>query len=260
MGAPTGDSILKPVVFLVCLLGTFLVVTTAMSDTIASNRQTTFHGPDSLEIPDYMTLFQNASYSWWTPNPYHVNGSIESVLVHDHPLGDTGENELVKFTNPSEVSHPITVWAVDKWFGETTRDRHEFYFYQHGGTLGLDDYSYLSRFPEDYTYFSEWDNDTLTVIEWYETTIYLRHAYTVLLTGNYTGPSVYTSILAWHCDLALYHISDGSVSADPWTIVAQFFTFSLPGIPLWLNVLLMVPIMAGVGVVAYVLIRGALPA
>lgn len=258
MAAPTMDKIAPPIVFLVALLAVFITLTQAMTPTINSNLETDWTPPDETDSPDYLQMFSNATYSWWEPNPYYLDGDVVE-LTHTYPLGTGNSDRDELFTNALENGHPISFVGVNGHFGELTYNRCEYFFYQHGGWFGMKTWDYLLRYPDDFTAIYANVSDDPEIIA-YSATIQLRHAYEVIIGGDEESTSTLDlQIRDWKLNISINHVTGSEASANPWTIVGQFFTFSLPGIPVWLNALIMAPILVMVGLAAYILIRGALP-
>ena len=255
MAAPTSDKVIPPIIFLVMFIGSFILIAQAMAPTISSNIDNSWNPPDTRQDPDYMLMFDSATYSWWEPNPFFVDGS---GLINTYPILGVNTN-LVAFTNPSETSHNIKMWGVFMHVGWIST-YHELYFQQKGGWFGLQLWTALLRYPDDFSplYLNETGGPSPLV--GYKGTINLRHDYTTILSGyNESSLTLDEQIDAWAFNVSIVHLVDANKTANPWAIVGQLFSLSLPGIPLWLNALLLAPIIMIVALVAFVIIRGALP-
>lgn len=249
MAAPTMDKILPPVLFLIALLTAFVAIVGGMATTIQSNLNEGWDSPGTRGIPDYMRMFTDGTYSIWTPVSYAIN---DTKIHDDWPLFDTIQTV---FENPQEDEHEIEMSAISGyWLG--TQDLVNLFFQQEGGWLGLQRYYSWAKYPGDFTEGYDVAGNLVN----YKATIYLRHEYLVVLGGyNESSASLDAQIEAWNFNVTLVHSINSTSSASPWTIVGQFFTFNLPGIPQWLSVLIAAPIMVVVAIAAYILIRGALP-
>jgi hypothetical protein len=255
MAAPTGDKVIPPIIFLVMFMGTFILIVQAMAPTISSNQENSWNPPDTRQDPDYMLMFDSATYSWWEPNPFLVDGS---GLINTYPM--LGINsELVSFSNAAEAGHNIKMWGISMHVG-WVNSYHELFFDQKGGWFGLQKWEALLRYPEDLDPLYMNDTGVPSPLVGYKGTINLRHDYTVILSGyNESSLTLDEQIDAWTFNVSIVHLIDANRTANPWAIVGQLFSLSLPGIPLWLNALLLAPIIMIVALVAFVIIRGAIP-
>jgi len=260
MSAPTSDQVIPPIVMLIGLFTVFIVMTIAMAPTITSNQEVDWTPSDEVDTPAYLDMFSSATNSMWDPNPLYVDGSD---LVSTYPAGLGRLERLETFTNPTEANHDIWFYAIDAHFLELSNDRVEFAFRQKGGFLGLEHFRSHIVYPQDFTanYVNTTETGFSDDLLSYSATFHLRHDYYMVIGGDEgSALSLDTQIRSWNFNVTIYHVLNANASANPWTIVGQFFTFRLPGIPLWLNALMMAPIMVLVGLCAFILIRGALPA
>jgi hypothetical protein len=250
MAAPLMDKVLPPIVFLVGLMTAFILILIYMNPTIESNQQASNNSPSQISAMDYeKLLFTNDTFSWFTPDPFTVTPADRTT---NYPLLLDSEM-AVKFTNPAETSHPISMWVIAKHLGDYGGERYELMFKQAGGTLGLK------------TWYTIVDSTSWSVIQMNGTVVKalavhvpLRHEYTVIVTPGPGSADAALSFMQYNYNITIgYKV--GNQSTDPWVIVGQLFTFSLPGIPLFINALIMTPILITVGVVAYIVIRSVFP-
>jgi hypothetical protein len=253
MAAPIMDKVIPPIVFLVALLTVFVMIVTAMTPTIESNQNSSFNPPKGWTSPDYFIMFANGTYSYngiWTPDPMAVNYSMTSIG------GDGDAIAHFKFHNGArddEKSHDISMWPVRRELFDLSGDRHQLRFYQSGGWLGLQEYrDRISPNDWDRTYANSSDPS------WFAS-INLRHVYNLVLRPGTGSNNTFTSFLTWNFNLTLLQLNNATQSINPWTIVSQLFTFSLPGVPWFITGLIMMPIAATVMVVSYAVIRSVFP-
>lgn len=251
MSAPTADKIIPPMLMLIALLTAFVAITAAMSPTISSNIDMDFDAPEEVRRPDYLLSYELFN-SIWEPDPYYT---INPANISENWRFDDTNGYQTTFTNAEETDHDIDMYAVSGYLGGSD-DNVDLHFQQWGGTLGLQSYKDQAKYPEDFNAHINLTGD----LDSYIATFMLRHQYTVILAGDIDAEeSIHDQILDWRFNVTIYHSYNDSDKTDPWVIVGQFFTFSLPGIPQWLNVLLAVPIMLLCGICCFILIRGALP-
>jgi hypothetical protein len=251
MAAPLMDKVLPPIVFLIGLMTAFLLIVVEMNPTIESNLQNSNNAPNQPGVPDFeRLLFSNETWSWFSPQSFSVDSSMR-VLNYPATLDS---QKAVKFTNPSESSHPISLWVIAKHLGDIgSTDRHQLLFKQSGGDLGLK------------TYYCIVDKDSYNIlavngsmVSAFSVNVMLRHNYVAIITPGPGSTDAYVSFMTYNFNVSVgYRV--GNMSTDPWSIAAQLFTFSLPGVPLIINALIMVPILVTVGVVAYIVVRSVLP-
>jgi len=251
LASPLNDKVLPAVIFLIGLMTVFILIVISMNPTIESNLQATHNAPSALDAPDYeKMLLTNLTYSWSSPNPFEVTPSDRTI---DYPALSNSER-AVQFTNPGEASHPISMWVIGKHLFDYGGDRYELFFKQSGGTLGLKTY-YCFVDQNSWTILSLSNATTVAALA---VNIELRHTYIVIVTPGPGYTDATTSFMDYNFNVSIgYKV--GNQSTDPWVIASQLFTFSLPGVPVFLTALIMTPIWASVGIVAYIVIRGALP-
>lgn len=248
MAAPTGDVVLPPLVFLMGLLTVFIVLTIAFAPTISSNLEADWTAEGAGARPEYLDAFHDGTYSTWTPNPYTLNpDNVTDTWPFDSDM-------QVRFTNPSEDAFWIQLNTFTGYWGGS-KNLTAFRFFQWGGWLGIQQYEHIVLWPQDFTARY---NSTDQTLSYYEAQVNLRHPYLFVLGGE-TEVTLDATIQNFTAEASLYHSLNATSSANPWVIVGQFFSFRLPGIPTWLNVLLVAPIALMIGISAFILIRGALP-
>lgn len=250
------DRMLPPLVFMVSFLAMFVALSLAFAPTIHQNQQSTaWSGPNPTNTPDWMVMFSSANYTFLSPNPASINGS---KLVTSYPL--LSASARYRFTTPQEANHPVDAFCIKSTLTDLgvlgpTPERHEFAFQQQGGWLGTQTWGDSLRFDSD---FAPQRSQTTNMIIAYVGTIHLRHDYTVILSGNETQ-DLKAQVMSWHFSMSIAMITDTSIHSDPWTIIGQLFTFSLPGVDPWIQAMIMAPVGITIGVCAYVLIRSVLP-
>jgi len=255
MAAPIMDKLLPPIVFLVGLMVVFISLVAAMTPTIESNQNSQFNAPHGLGPVDYFMMFPNGTYAQsgiWAPDPFIANYS--KTMVRTPPCSNSYATQ--RFWNnatSSEHHHSIYLFLIRKHAVDLSGDRHELYFQQQGGWLGAQDY-------DDALHVNDWTKTYANSSDpsWYAT-INLRHAYSVVLRPGPGSNNTFTSFQTWNFNLTIMQLINATHATDPWTIVAQLFTFSLPGVPLFILGLIMVPIYATIAVVAYALVRSVFP-
>lgn len=256
MAATTFDKIMPPIIFVVALLSTFIVLVAAMNPTIEQNMQANNNAPqyNYLDAPAWEnTVFANTSMTWYTPNPYTISSADRATNWPGYPILPTASKKIT-FTSPGKLD--IAMWAVGTLWGDTTGDRHELVFYQKAaGTLGK---SYTCLVDKNSFGAGPSANATDTMVAH----IKLDSGYDVFVTSglgmNSTGVGVYFSWITYNYNVTIGYFNDGT-HVDIWSIIADLFTFSLPGVPFFIQVLITTPILVGIGLSAYIILRSALP-
>lgn len=253
MAAPTSDKVLPPLLFLAGLLAAFISITIAMTPTISSNLESDWTAPAYRSMPAYLSAFHDGTYSIWTPALFKVD---PDNTTDSWPFSASTDPYQTTFTNPAESDFPVEMKGISGYWGGG-QNRTDLYFVQHGGWLGWQTYQQILRYPGDYVPII---NKTTGLQDALRGTIGLRHEYQVVI-GGYSESSMTLDeqIRAWNFNVTFMHALNTTLSANPWVIIGQFFSFDLPGMPTWLNVLIAAPIYLIIGVCAFIIIRGALP-
>lgn len=255
MGAPTYDKVLPPLVFLIALLTAFLFLVIQMNPTIQENQQAAHTAPTPYSAPAYESqLFENNTMTWLTPNPYTVTPADR---LTNYPLS-MGSSTKHIFSTPQESSFNIHLFIIGQWTVYPFGDRHQLSFEQSGGWFGIQLYQVLVNYPDDWVVTTINGTGTGTIVTSMACEIPLRHVYTVLVTPGPGENNVISSFESYNYNISI-GLRTGNMSTNPWVIAGQLFTFNLPGMPLWMNALIMTPIFATIGVVAYIVIRSAFP-
>lgn len=254
MAAPVMDKLIPTSVFIIAMMATVIQFTIWMTPTINDNVSSNIEAPDIYSNPDYLTtMYENGTYVVWDPNPYHMNYSARETDFWSD--GVTSPTCTFSSDYPKEAKN-IVYWGIASKWGHQglpdDHDLHELRFMQHGGWAGAEKYS-RTIYPDDW--HMEYNNSASPY--WY-CNIQLRHTYLVSLAPTY-GNDTWTSFYNWTFDLRIEHLINGTQKASPWTVVAQLFTFSLPGVPLFIQALIMVPIGVAVAIVTYALVRSVFP-
>lgn len=255
MAAPTQDRVLPPLVFLSALLSIFIALSASFSPSIQEaiiNEEDGYY----VKIPDYLSMFENATTGYWTPFAY----VIDRNKLSDEWSIDKNEGRQTVFTIDIETmpAHKITMYAIKHisfWKHNIVR----LHFEQKGGWLGLKLYVDQLQYPED---FQETLNETQERILNYYAYINLHRTYLVTISPLPENETDFGDwcIQNWYFTVTIWSLQNQTQKTNPWAIVGQFFSFRLPHIPMWLNVMIAAPIWIIIGVTAYILIRGALPA
>lgn len=255
MAATTFDKVLPPAVFLTALLGAFLIFVNAMNPTIESNLQMGNTPPPISDIPDFQhQMFTGNSETFLTPNPFTVSSSMRTT---NWPVVPSSPAQT--FTSAGEPSFSIRMYVIGKHVGDISGDRHELNFQQTGGWLGIQHYG--STVGPSGFFGVTYANGTSGV---YMCHIQLRHTYDVFITngpGNTAGgASINNDYYAYNYNISIGYESNLSTGTNAWAIIAGLFTFNLPGVPFYITALIMAPIMVTIALVAYIIVRSALPA
>lgn len=254
MAAPIMDKVIPTMVFVMGLMTAFILIVNWMAPTISSNLNSQYLPPGELQPTDWeTTIFVNGTYVVWSPDPLHMNYSITKGSF----FSDNDPPTAVFGTDHSKYPHEandITYWGIRNVYGNLySVDKHQLRFMQHGGWLGVQKYSATIN-------LDDWDKEfnTTGAVPYWHATLNLRHSYLLSLTPT-SGKNVWGSFMNWTFDLRLEHLVNGTHGEDPWTIAAQLFTFSLPGVPFFLQGLIMTPIWVAIGIAAYAIVRSVFP-
>ncbi len=254
MAAPIMDKVIPPIVFLVGMLTCFVVVVGAMTPTIESNLQAPYQTGEGWSEPDYFLMFANSTWiqsGVYEPDPLLVDSSM---TIHGTP--PFIQADYYHFWNngtAGEKDHPIRVLFITRYSTDLSGDRHEIFFEQHGGWAGVQTY-------RDKIHLGDWDKSYANSSDpsWFAI-VNLRHGYELVLRPGIGSNNTFSSFMSWNFNLTMVLLLNQTTSLNPWGIVFQLFTYQLPDIPLFLQILIMAPIQVTIAIVSYALVRSVFP-
>jgi hypothetical protein len=239
------DSLMPKFILVVTFIGVFAIVSSVFPEVLGSETTKPIR-PSMEEIADEL---QNITV--WAPEPWPVTNSyVDDGLTFDGPFPKPGfeDSNKMAFTKAGESN--VNMWLIrDSWFylgtwvSEEDGNYRDFLYFEtsYSGGLWIGKHHRSAIIPLDEILDGFNDDTNFSRVDFK-----LRYQLTIWITyENTTWEDFEEALYANEYNVTLGNANNIVVSdSNPWGLIAKIMTFSLPGMPYILDIMIATPVYA----------------